>query len=199
MSGIGFSKPGGGLTEAAADALYLALAGGTLTKNVSGSAAGFTLELAGTWNTTGSPTALLMSIVQTAFGANASLLKLCGGAGGVTECFRVTAGGGVEAGASYSTLTGVNAVLSGKGAFTLLGYSELWKVYLNNNEFGPWVDDEVSLGTAAKAWKELFVNGTIDGGSFKVGGVAGVSTTLTGVTTISLTIEGGLITSASGT
>lgn len=106
----------------------------------------------------------------------------------------VTADGNLEPGGWYSTATGVNAVLSGQGAFTLLGYSGLWKVYLNNNEFGPWVDGEVSLGTAAKGWKDAVINGACDAGSFKVGGVAGAN--FSGVVT-NITVVNGIVTAIS--
>lgn len=200
--------------QAALDA-KLAKAGGTMTgqlvNSTNGAASTPSLLLSGTPFTGGSATTTkpLVNIetagaTSTGWSTSGTMLGVnapSGFAGNLadwqvngTPRFKVDKDGIVYANGAYTTQPGVNAVLSGQGSFTLLGYSSLWKVYLNNNEFGPWVDGEVSLGTASKGWKDAVINGACDAGSFKVGGVAGAS--FSGVAT-NITVVNGIITAIS--
>jgi hypothetical protein len=77
MSGLFLQQPGGGMTQAAADALYLALAGGTMTgalvNSTNGAASTPALQLTGTPFTGGSATTTKpLALLETAGATSAS-------------------------------------------------------------------------------------------------------------------------------
>lgn len=79
------------IAQATANTSNLALTGYSLT----GANAQSMISGAGTWNTTGNPVALSISIVNTASGATAKFLEFLGGAAGATSLFSVNKTGQV--------------------------------------------------------------------------------------------------------
>lgn len=90
------------ITQASANAGILASTGYSLT----GSNATNMLSFTGTWNTSGAPTALLVTITDTASNASALLLSLVGGAGGATSEFKVSKAGVVTAASNFVSTAG---------------------------------------------------------------------------------------------
>jgi hypothetical protein len=82
------------ITQATANAAILTSTGYSLT----GSDATTMVSLAGTWNTSGTPTALKIAITDTASNAASKLIDLLAGAAGATSIFSVTRGGLITVG-----------------------------------------------------------------------------------------------------
>jgi len=131
------------------DTLYLPLIGGTLTGkliitqatantsiltstgySLTGANAQNMLDFAGTWNTSGNPTALKIAITNTASGATAKLFELLAGAGGATSMFSIDKTG-VVISASSITSAGGNFVTP--NAYILTG---VWTVNTANMRSG---------------------------------------------------------------
>jgi len=100
------------INQSAADTGILSSTGYSLT----GSNSTNMLDLAGTWNTSGTPTALKIAITNTASNASSSLINLLSGSTGTTSVFKVLATGSVSLGSSTVltplTITGLNGNLS---------------------------------------------------------------------------------------
>lgn len=86
------------ITQASANAGVIASTGYSLT----GSNATNMIDLAGTWNTSGQPTAIKVSIVNTASPGSSKLLELFAGSSGTTSEFSVTASGNATASGAYT-------------------------------------------------------------------------------------------------
>lgn len=109
-----FNPSGGGISQAAADARYLKLTGGTLSgkltinpanndsglvisgSSLTGSNAQSLIDLSQTWNTSGAPTAIKLRITKTAADNAALLIDL--GTVALGSLFKVDAFGGVTMG-----------------------------------------------------------------------------------------------------
>lgn len=87
------------IAQATANTSNLILSGQSLT----GANAQSLLSMAGTWNTTGNPSALKIAITNTASGATSKFLELLAGAGGATSVLTIDkAGAIVSTGKSFS-------------------------------------------------------------------------------------------------
>lgn len=86
----------------AANTNALAVTGYSLT----GANAQSLIDVAGTWNTSGVPTAIKLSITNTATGANPNFAQFFGGAAGATEYIRITAIGSVVSQNALATVQG---------------------------------------------------------------------------------------------
>lgn len=191
------------ITQATANTALVVSTGYSLT----GSNATTAIDVAGTWNTSGTPTALKVAITNTASNAASLLVNLLAGAGGVTSMFSVTvAGAGTFAGALAITgaLSGVTTAalsstltitqgtantgiivstgysLTGSSGIGAVSYAGTW-----NTSGTPTALSVAITNTASNAASKLF--------DF-LAGVAGatslLSLTVTGATTGLLTIGG---------
>ena len=86
------------IAQATANTSVLTSTGYSLT----GANAQNMLDFAGTWNTSGNPTALRIAITNTASGATAKFLEFFAGAGGATSVFSVNKAGVMNIGGSTS-------------------------------------------------------------------------------------------------
>lgn len=107
------------ITQANANTGVVASTGYSLT----GSDATNMIDLAGTWNTSGAPTALKIAISNTASGAAAFLLNLLSGASGTTSQFSVDAAGTVVAAGPITA--GTNIVAGANSRFGFTGRSRM--------------------------------------------------------------------------
>jgi hypothetical protein len=119
------------LTIGAANTGVIASTGYSLT----GSNATNMLDFAGTWNTSGTPTALKVAITNTGSNAASLLMNLLAGAGGATSQFKVTIGGVVTSAGAMNV--GTNLIV---GASTFLGSNNsLYNLGLSNDAAIRWV------------------------------------------------------------
>lgn len=92
------------------------------------------VSLAGTWNTSGAPSALKIAVTNTASNAASKVLQLLGGAAGATALFSVGITGNVGIGASGGTsLNGSTASIIQMGTRTIIeNVVEVQSAFMNN-------------------------------------------------------------------
>ena len=95
------------ITQAAANAGIIASTGYSLT----GADATTMLSFAGTWNTSGTPSALKIAITNTASNSASKVLDLLGGAAGATSLFSVNASGNINLNVSQAVFFHLEAAI----------------------------------------------------------------------------------------
>lgn len=180
------------ITQANINTGILASTGYSLT----GSNATNLLSFAGTWNTSGNPTALRIAMTNTASGSTAKFLEFLGGAAGATSVFSIGKAGELTAlslaqsDGSNLTVGGVNSSISFTGLANLKAASG--KFILFNAAFGD--SAAIAFGGTTASQPEIrrsgttLIIGTADGGT---GGSLTVSGALTVTGTSTLT--GGIV------
>lgn len=134
--------------NAAANAAALVASGYSLT----GSDSTDLMDLTGTWNTSGTPTALKISITDTASGA-AALLDVLGGSAGATSRFRVGKSGNttVTGGGNTVALTVAGGTLTGSNTQGAIVVTNTW-----NTSGAPTAFSLAVTRTAADAASKIF-------------------------------------------
>jgi hypothetical protein len=96
--------------------------------SLTGSDATTMVSYAGTWNTSGTPTALKVAITDTSSNANSLLLSLASGSAGSTTRFSVSKNGTttIATGNSVATLVITAGQIGGSNANTGIGYTQAW-------------------------------------------------------------------------
>ena len=180
------------LTQTVANEAQIVASGGSLT----GSNASTFWSYAGTWNTSGVPTALKVAITNTASNAASLLMNLLAGAGGATSQFSVSVSGGVTAAGSILAVGALQAGASQRIRWTgtsVFLETANGKINLMTNAetagvcFNVTTDAVLQLRTRADA-----AFATLDCLGLKASGAAGASGTGTVISAI--TVVNGIVT-----